>query len=374
MLNARYSASVINDSVFDSSSEHSIDAGPYSCQGRDSGALVRGTLVFAITRLPADICMPTRFIHCCAILMLSGCLLASAIADTTRPLTRPTSKIALQPPRLALLARHLIQADISVQWDFASITLDVLLETYRRELLDAATDKASTQARRAKLARWQRATQSLIDQLDASRARLLEDAPFSLLVDPQQQVLIVIDGQPIAVTAPRAESERAIGQRVIEQFCAYNDCSILGAEDTGAGGSQPRPGSVWVLRQHALPAVEVDGILRCEFKDTSQRERKAQLCGRLAAELAGLADAIEQARIAGYRIDWEQIANGVPRGGGDVQLVVNDSGAYVPLSLPMLSQLDKQSWHDLVSSLDPHTRKPDEPPVIRRLERLMKAP
>ena len=66
--------------------------------------------------------------------------------------------IHYQPPPLAVLASAVQHADSSIQWDFVNITLEVLFETYQNELNDAAGEHLRNASRRAKLARWQRAT------------------------------------------------------------------------------------------------------------------------------------------------------------------------------------------------------------------------
>ena len=274
--------------------------------------------------------------------------------------SRPAERIHFQPPPLALLAGQVQRADPGVQWDFVNITLEVLFEAYRRELDDAARERLHSQSRRAKLARWQSATRDLVARLEASRLRLLDGARFSVLIDPQQQVLIVIDGQPIAVTAPRPESERQIGNRVIEQFCAYNDCRML--ESQLAGQSATPASGLWVFNQYAPPAFEIDGVIRCEFADLTQRERKADICRSTADEVAEFAQALRIARDRGYRIDWEQLVQTPPSQTGAGEVVVNSDGAFVQLSTHMLSRIDGNDWQRLVEWL----RLPDlrQKPVL----------
>ena len=277
-----------------------------------------------------------------ALVALAGALLIGTASGQSRLAER----IHFQPPPLALLARQVQSADSGVQWDFVNITLEVLFEAYRRELDDAAGERLSSRTRRAKLARWQGATRDLVARLEASRLRLLDGARFSVLVDPQQQVLIVIDGQPIAVTAPRPESERQIGNRVIEQFCAYNDCRVLESELAGQPAT-PASG-LWVFNQYAPPAFEIDGAIRCEFADLTQRERKADICRSAADEVAEFAEALRIARDRGYRIDWEQLVQTPPSQTGAGEVVVNSDGAFVQLSTHMLSRIDRNDWQRLV--------------------------
>lgn len=282
---------------------------------------------------------------------LACILLAGAVAGDSRLAQR----IHYQPPPLAVLASAVQHADSGIQWDFVNITLEVLFETYRNELNDAAGEHLRNASRRAKLARWQRATRDLVGRLEASRLRLLDGAGFSVLVDRQQQVLILIDGQPIAVTAPRPESERELGHRVIEQFCAYNDCRML---ESGATRSAAPASGLWVFDQYAPPGFEIDGVVRCQFTDLTQRAQKAKICRSTAEEIAEFAEALRIARDRGYRVDWERLAQTPPSRNGAGEVVVNTDGAFVQLSTHMLSRIDRKDWQRLVDWLRlPDTRQ-----------------
>lgn len=291
-------------------------------------------------------CGPLRVAIGLACLLLAG----AAAGDS-----RLAQRIHYQPPPLAVLASAVQHADSGIQWDFVNITLEVLFETYRNELDDAAGERLRSESRRAKLARWQRATRDLVGRLEASRLRLLEGARFSVLVDRQQQVLILIDGQPIAVNAPRPESERELGHRVIEQFCAYNDCGMLESSTTRA--ATPASG-LWVFDQYAPPAFEIDGIVRCQFADLTQRAHKAKICRSTAEEVAEFAEALRIARDRGYRVDWERLAQTQPSRTGAGEVVVNTDGAFVQLSTHMLSRIDRKDWQRLIEWLRlPDTRQ-----------------
>ncbi|MCG6967606.1 MAG: hypothetical protein LJE59_13975 [Chromatiaceae bacterium] len=306
--------------------------------------------------------------HCIALLaLLLG--LGSALAEGTDPGMRYGVRIEAQPPRLAMLARQVQHAAPTVQWDFVNITLDVLLFSYQEELSDAATERASTPERRAKLARWRRATRDLVARLESSRARLVDGAGFVLYVDPQHQILIVIDGQPIAVSAPRPEAERLVEQRVLAQFCAFNDCSVLESEPNAAALPAASVGS-WMFQSNSPPAFEIDGVLRCEFADLSERARKAEACTRAADEAAQFDAALGQAQALGHLIDWERLADTPPTRLSSGQIVVSSNGAFVELPTRMLSRLDSADWQRLIGWLQrPESRQ--QAPVVRRADRLL---
>lgn len=281
-------------------------------------------------------------------------------ASTGAAGSRPGARIQVEPPRLALLARHLEKLGVSATWDFASLTLDALLDAYRQELADAAREPASTPERRAKLARWRGATADLARQIQAARLRLLDGATFRVYADPQQQVLIIVDGRPIAVSGPRPDADRAIEERVIAQFCAYNDCSPLAAAEPVAQPATDEPPAAWILGERIPPTFEIYGVMRCEFTDIADRRRKAEACYRAAAEATELAAAIPRAQRQGYRIDWDWMVHTPSARASAGQVVVNSDGAYLAQPSRMLSRLSAGDWQDLVGWLrqrDPAGRR-----------------
>ena len=287
--------------------------------------------------------------RCHGILLIAAIALMPAWAAPP-PGPRITTPTRVQPPPLSVLARHLTTADHDRQWEFAAITLDVLLDAYTNELLTSAGEKASTPARRAKLARWQRATQGLIDQIELARLKLAQGARFSLYVDPRHQILIVVEGQTVLVSGPRGSADDRISDPVLRQFCAYHDCSIL--RTTQVVEAEPEPGlaGIWVLSQRARPAYQLGDDLRCEFDSLEDRARKADVCQRLAGELLGLMVALQQAIDQGHVVDWRRLL-GSPPGTRQPYLVLNDEGAYLEPDLAGWNKAGPDDWQDMLEWL-----------------------
>lgn len=306
--------------------------------------------------------------------MIHGALLATLFAGVTlgsppSPGSRIPSKTELQPPPLSVLARHLASTEPDQQWEFAAITLDVLLDIYARELQMSAHDKASTQARRAKLARWQHATQGLIGQIQDARTKLGQGAQFSIYVDTRHQILIIIEGQAVVVSGPRAGVLEEIAAPVLEQYCAYNDCSILQTSSTLQTPTDPKTKGTWVFHQRMRPAYEIGNELRCEFDNLADRSRKAQLCDQLADELLQLAKALQDAANEGYIIDWEMLAASPPNAERNTHLVVNREGAYLQTELQLLSRVTVNDWQDVLDWLQHRHQHSHRQLIIVRTER-----
>jgi len=294
--------------------------------------------------------MPCPIKPCHSILLAAALSFLPAWAAPPPPGPRITAPVSIQPPPLSILARQLTTADPDQQWEFAAITLDVLRDVYSRELLSSAGEKASTSARRAKLARWQRGTQGLINQIELARLSLAQGGRFNLYVDPRHQILIIVEGQTVVVSGPRASEDDQISSLVLEQFCAYNDCSIL--RTTVTKEKEPESGlpGVWILRQRTRPSYQIGDDLRCEFDTLENRTQKAVICNRLASELSQFAAALEQAARQGHTIDWQRILR-LPPASRHPYLELNSEGAYLEPDLDLLLKADGDNWQDAVEWL-----------------------
>jgi len=289
-----------------------------------------------------------RFIEPARLLLLTALLAATPVpAAAPADGARVTLKSADEPSRLALLARQLETADQDRQWEFAAIMLDVLLDAYESELRAAMHEHTSTPARTAKLSRWRRATRGLTAQLEAARLRLAEGATLSLYVDPRGQILLIIDGQAVVASGPRGMSDDAITATVLDQYCAYNDCSALHAESPSSGTTGPMITGTWVLRQEMRPSYELDHELACEFESLEDRERKAQLCVALATEMAQIEEALRQAIRQGFFVDWRMLLVSPP-GATAPYIVLNRHGDHLRQELQLLNKVDGDEWQDVL--------------------------
>jgi hypothetical protein len=261
------------------------------------------------------------------------------------------TEIILAPSALTVLARHLSDADPYQRLEFAQLTLDALIDAYHRELDTAMAERPSTQERRLKLARWKEATQALLSELSRARWRLSETAEVSVTVDGARQVIVFVDQKPVIVTASRPELDQLIAQSVVEQFCAFNDCSFLERErGTRPHRSRTVSGS-WHLSGLERPVYEAGGKLHCVFADLTERIRKAAVCAQLLDQLLELHSALDETRRSGHRIDWRLMAAALPRNTGETVIRVNKGGAFLRLLLPLLTRLDAKDWEASVTWL-----------------------
>jgi len=307
------------------------------------------------------------------IVLLATTVLAAAPchADPSPSATRQIGPVALQPQQLVVLAEHVISSEENQRWEFAATALNMLLEIYADELQAASYEKASTPARRAKIERWQRATRNLAGQLQEASVRLAEGAPFTIHVDPRQQILIAVDGKIFSVSGPNPKSEKKIESRIINEFCAYNDCSFLHTGPAPSTSPDFAAAGVWDLHENRGPAYEIGHSMRCEFSSMSNRQNKALACSEAAVELQQLTAALQQSQTQGYHIDWERLADNPPASTTSTNLVITAEGGYLQVELPRLASIHRSDWQRLIQGLRQAGGDDSGMPVIRQADRLI---
>lgn len=259
--------------------------------------------------------------------------------------------------KLANLARLLTVEDELVQWGFATIVVDELALFYETQLESSYRSRGSSAARRARLARWQRATQGYVDSLYALRMRLDEGEPLTLFVDHQSQVVIGAGEQLVLVGGPGSVITAEIERRVVDEFCGYNDCQWLGLRSSASGGfpSQDYGRSagrgIWTSRQVGPARYELGERFAFEFEGNGGRDDKALVSDQAVDELDYLADEFAQLRREGYPIEWDRIALALDSIRADQVLVLNSAGDYFDLNLPLLTRLREADWQRVVSWL-----------------------
>lgn len=174
------------------------------------------------------------------------------------------------------------------RWLLADLMLEALIETYNEELRTTADEKISDSKRRAKLSRWKNATHGLVQQLERARLGLLPDRLIVINVDAQHQVILILNNEPIAFTAPRGHTETLMEERVVRRFCELRDCSILDNLVSTSDSAHHDPKGLWLIGDRTPPAFEIASQIRCEFFDLTQRASKEHACKKLAEEIERL--------------------------------------------------------------------------------------
>jgi hypothetical protein len=267
----------------------------------------------------------------------------------------PAKEININRSRLIQLTRGLQSADISQQYEFVQIALIEMNQIYQSEIKKSRNTHPTIAKKQQKLLRWQYATQAFINQLDKYFLLLDSGVRVSLGVNRQQKVLLIIGGHPVIVNGPNPASHKLMEKNIVQQFCQVYDCihyldspvlsSVLTKdiyntgldEEKGFNGIVNASGS-WLLSSEYKAIYETDQGIDCEFKNSTERKKKAAACQTLADEASRLSKALQDARNAGNEIDREYLSIRPQANIDMVQIIINKQGYYIELSLPLLQK------------------------------------
>ena len=304
--------------------------------------------------------------------MLALLIVALALVGPTAmaaPLPPPSYQIAPPESRLARLLRSLPADATGARWELANIALEALYEVYASALRASMRESPRSVARRDKLRRWQAATRELMAGIQDARQRLLVGNDFSLLVDPQSQVIIAVEGRLLALTGLGRGDDHRLEQTVVERYCALNPCAFMLERDPPV----PRASAFghWEITQGLRPIYRIDGLLGCRFEDLSDRRIKSAACQGAANDLRQLRERLNAAVRRGQTIDWPLLAASRREAATGILLILNASGAYLTVELPYLARLDGDDWQRLIDWLAFPDRDGTRMPVIAAGGRLL---
>lgn len=251
---------------------------------------------------------------------------------------------------LKTLAELLAIEDEVMQWEFAGIGLDVLIEVHGRQLESILRETRGTAAARKKIIGWRRGVDDYIAMLEDVRRDLDDGLPLSFFVDALQQVVVAVGERVVILSPPRGIDSSDFEQEIVDRFCANNDCAWLGVrgagdEEDGAVSGAGR--GTWSYGQNEQLQYRVGERYGFEFDGFSERNRKALIGDATVIELEHLAQALAQADTDGYPVDWRFLADNQPVS-GRVNVVINAGGDYLGVRTPLLARLRPVDWSEVV--------------------------
>jgi hypothetical protein len=268
-------------------------------------------------------------------------LLCLSLLSTASP---PGQRINSPPDALSLLAELMVDADAPSRAGFSDILLSVLHDAYAEEIRLASAELPGSAQRAAKLRRWAGAMRAQQLAFADARLALSEGANVSVRVDRQRQVLVFVANQAIAFAAPRPGTEAALADAIVARYCALYDCRLLDGLVEAPDRLAPRATGNWSLSAGRKPAYEIEGVIRCAFRDLSGRQHKQRACQQLAEEARRLVEAIRQARDRGHVLDWKAIAR-MPRiHPPELLVAIDDIDNYVSVVAPRLAGTAADAW------------------------------
>ena len=251
----------------------------------------------------------------------------------------PTDSSLLRTePSVPLLAARLKDAPLELRADFALVALSELIEAYSQE-----ADRARAELRRTggnrDLSRWVRAIDALIRELQGLLDALGPDMPVQIMGRDAQTVYLIVDGEPVLLSGPRASDRAMLEQRVLERFCSRNYCDDLFEDHLPqvAASVTREPPPLWRFSDQGGPVCTSGSGLELQFRSASDLRRKREICTHVVAELNSLITALRDSISDGKPVEWAHLAIH-PDSGTDLQRAVfNAAGDYLLLPLPSLS-------------------------------------
>lgn len=229
--------------------------------------------------------------------------------------------------------------------EFVAHVLEHVAAAYEAELERALTEAREDPGSRDRRMSWVHATTPVLERLREAKARLPDAGEVDLLMDRQDQMLLMVDDEPLFLSWPRPATQARLERELVSRFCERHACPDDADTLTGAGpGAGPEPtGGTWTLSQLHPPAWESDGGLRCEFRDYADRAEKEARCRGLIGELQRVDAALRDAERQGHRIDRQAVTVAGEHPDGLQRLVVNEAGDHLALELPLLAA-NPVSW------------------------------
>ena len=278
-----------------------------------------------------------------------ACLLAGAVNANEIPTSSmgAGSNAGRSDSRFGRLVRYVGEATAGERLDFAHVAVVQMAMEHEQALAVAVHQRAKTQKLAAKRLRWVSATNAYLGTLAASLDSIDRAADVPVHLARAGQPTILIEGVPLLVSSLNMKSPELLGDSIVEAFCRLHPCDFLRDVQTSHEAISalqiptPNPtGSMrWSFGDGAYAVLGSDDGLNFMFATVSNRVRKEQICNALSQELRMLGDRLEQARLAGYVIDWQALRI---EGSGEGQVVyVDGAESFVRLSAPTLAQASR---------------------------------
>ncbi len=266
----------------------------------------------------------------------------------------PAKEITVTRSRLIQLTKNLEYADLHQQYDFIQISLLEMHRAYQAEINKSWESRPSTAKKKQKLMGWRHATQAFINDLDSYFLLLDSGVPFSLGVNRQQKVLIIIGIQPVIINGPGPAGHKQMEQRIVHEFCQIHNCSLYLDSITTLPGmsknitdfqmtdanqhSSATSSANWLFGYGHNPVYMTGQGINCEFNNSSDRSNKEAACISLAKEVKQLSEVLKNTRHAGVRINLEYLSIKPLSDADIVQIQVNQQGNHIRQSLPLLKK------------------------------------
>jgi hypothetical protein len=218
---------------------------------------------------------------------------------------------------------------------FAESALQEMVAAYETAL-EPDHRGGSSESRAARQRSWSYAAEAYLGYLRRVLDTVQQGAPVEVQLDGRRSVQLLVGDEPIIVTGPNLEHPEAMERRIAERYCAEALCP---SDVTESVRYELPPQRVWSFGDDRAATLSTADGIHCRFRDASDRRLKEQACLNLVRELGVLANALRDARTAGFGVDWDRLQVPPAPRGELTRVVINPRGDYVRVALPTVSRL-----------------------------------
>jgi len=271
-----------------------------------------------------------RLSHWLALMATTAVLALQPLAATGQGLPPPRSPVAVAP--LVVLSDHLATGHAADRIHFAAIALEELAQSYTAEVFAGDPDQGEPAGGASH--RWRRAAHAYAGELMAMRGRLAQARDVAVLVDPGQQLRLVMGADSVILESPRLGDPHTLERRIFERYCRIAACPDLEAWFQARDDDyRRRLWATWSFGAGQPPLLETSAGLHFRFRDRTAMDGRKAACLALLAALEGAAGRLGWFRDHGVPVDWGRVHVARLPASGLAAVVINRDGDYLPLEL-----------------------------------------
>ena len=236
--------------------------------------------------------------------------------------------------RMEDVLRSVLNGDQRDQARFASVAIELMVESYRAEL--ARSREAGSQSKPGSSS-WGSGLRRYIDQLENIALSIDGYAEVKILKAQSGAIRILIGDEQVMLSAPRPNRQAEFERAIAEHACRYVECRGSGVTvEEKVANRSTRSDDGWAFGSDRPPMYSSSDGLHCMFSDSRHVKLKKDACQKLLHEIRLLAESLIALKTHGMTIDWKSIHIDQVGIGEPHRVRYNGRRGFVRLSLPAL--------------------------------------
>lgn len=202
---------------------------------------------------------------------------------------------------------------------------------------DLARKQAGNASDRGKLLGWSRGVNQLAAQLTLVLEDIEQGYPVDLSVTSGAAASVAVAGKAVILTHPRAGQQAAFEQRILQEFCARSDCTLLTVQ---GAAPEPIPVSVSTVRPlwsftDSGPVCSHQGI-QVHFDGVHNVARRRGVCEQFLQEATTLANELVWQGRHGVTVEWGNLMIRPTPQRPEHLLQLNAAGDSILATMPLI--------------------------------------